>query len=150
MRTVAQRVSEARVTSDGHTLGAIGPGLLVLVGVAVSDTPDDAAWLARKLVELRIFADDEGRMNRSLLDTGGDLLVVSQFTLFASTRKGARPSFNEAARPAEAIPLYETFLRECERARGRPAACGRFGADMQVSLINDGPVTLLLDSKVRE
>ncbi len=150
MRAVAQRVSEAKVTSEGRTLGAIGPGLLVLVGIASGDTLEDAAWLARKLVELRIFADTEDRMNRSLLDIGGGLLVVSQFTLFASTRKGTRPSFNDAAPPAAAIPLYERFLRDCEARLGAPVARGEFGAAMQVSLVNDGPVTILLDSKTRE
>ena len=156
MRAVVQRVSSARVTVAGDICGEIGPGLLVLLGIAGDDTESDGAWLAEKIAALRIFSDADGpavpadRMNRSVRDTGGGVLVVSQFTLIASTRKGTRPSFHRAARPEAAIPLYETFLRQVETALGRPPACGRFGAMMQVSLVNDGPVTVILDSKTRE
>lgn len=150
MRAVIQRVSEARVKIEGAVVGEIGPGLLVLLGVAQPDTDDDARWLAEKICALRIFADPAGHMNLSVRDTAGGLLVVSQFTLFASTRKGARPSFNDAAKPDIAIPLYEAFLRHASTALGRPVAAGRFGATMAVSLVNDGPVTLIVDSRQRE
>ncbi|HZP58764.1 MAG TPA: D-aminoacyl-tRNA deacylase [Opitutaceae bacterium] len=156
MRAVVQRVASASVTIDGELCGKIGPGLLVLLGIAEDDTEADGAWLAKKIAALRIFPDasPEGdapdRMNRSVTDIGGGVLVISQFTLFASTRKGTRPSFHRAARPEIAIPLYETFLRQIETELGRPPASGRFGAMMQVALVNDGPVTLLLDSKTRE
>lgn len=150
MRVVVQRVSHARVTVAGEITGEIGRGLLVLLGVGPQDTEDDAEWLANKLVALRIFEDDAGRMNLSVADIGGSVLVVSQFTLFASTRKGTRPSFNDAAKPELAIPLYEAFNRFTAAALGRPVATGRFGAMMDVSLHNDGPVTLWIDSKVRE
>lgn len=150
MRVVVQRVSSARVGIGGRVAGEIGPGLLVLLGIAREDTAADVAWLARKVVELRVFPDEAGRMNRALREFGGGLLVVSQFTLFASTRKGTRPSFNDAAPPDVAIPLYEAFLRECEILTGRPVARGEFGAEMAVSLVNDGPVTLVIDSRLRE
>ena len=150
MRAVIQRVSEARVKIAGDTVGEIGPGLLVLLGVATADTAADALWLAEKICALRIFSDAEGKMNLSVRDTAGGLLVVSQFTLIASTRKGTRPSFNDAARPEVAIPLYEKFLHLSATALGRPIACGQFGADMKVSLVNDGPVTLIIDSRQRE
>lgn len=150
MRAVVQRVSSARVSIAGEVSGEIGTGLLVLLGVAQGDTEADAQWLAEKIAALRIFEDDAGKMNRSLVDAGGGLLVVSQFTLFASTRKGTRPSFNDAAKPDLAIPLYETFLRLAEGATGRPVATGRFGAMMDVALVNDGPVTLIIDSRTRE
>ncbi len=150
MRAVVQRVREAQVTVAGRTTGEIGPGLLVFLGIAKEDTEEDVAWLPRKIVDLRIFADDEGRMNRSLRDAAGGALVVSQFTLFASTRKGTRPSFNDAASPVTAIPLYEAFLRELETALARPVARGEFGAGMQIGLVNDGPVTLMIDSRRRE
>lgn len=150
MRVVLQRVSSAQVTVDGATVGEIGPGLLLLLGVGHTDTEDDARWLAEKVTALRIFEDDAGKMNRSVVDTAGGILVVSQFTLLASTRKGTRPSFNDAARPETAIPLYERFVACATSALGRPIATGRFGAMMQVSLVNDGPVTLVLDSKLRE
>ena len=146
MRLVVQRVSEARVTIGGAVRGQIGPGLLVLAGIAPTDTPADAARLARKLVALRILADDEGRMNRAVLDTGGGVLLISQFTLLADTRKGNRPSYLGAAPGEVAIPLYEQLIREVEAALGRPIQTGEFGADMQVSLVNDGPVTLILES----
>ena len=150
MRAVIQRVSSARVTIAGEITGAIERGLLVLLGVAQGDTEADAQWLAEKIVALRIFEDDAGKMNRSVVDAGGGVLVVSQFTLFASTRKGTRPSFNDAAKPEIAIPLYEAFNRFAGAALGRPVATGRFAAKMDVALVNDGPVTLIIDSKVRE
>jgi D-tyrosyl-tRNA(Tyr) deacylase len=146
MRAVIQRVSEASVTIAGKPTGAIKTGLLVLVGIHPRDTAKDIAWLSGKIVRLRIFPDDEGIMNRSVRECGGDLLVVSQFTLFASTRKGNRPSYIEAAPPAIAIPFYEAFLEQLQRDLGKPVARGQFGADMQVALVNDGPVTIIIDS----
>jgi len=145
MRAVLQRVSRARVVVADETVGAIDRGLLVLLGVAPADTPADAAWLADKTVGLRIFADDEGKMNRSVADVGGGVLVVSQFTLYGDASKGRRPSFVAAAPPEVAVPLYEAFV-EAVRALGVPVATGRFGAMMDVELVNDGPVTLILDS----
>lgn len=150
MRAVVQRVSSARVTVAGEVTGEIGLGLLVLLGIAQGDTEADAQWLAEKIVALRIFEDGAEKMNRSVTDIVGGVLVVSQFTLFASTRKGTRPSFNDAAKPDLAIPLYEAFKRFASAALGRPVATGRFAAMMEVSLVNDGPVTLIIDSKVRE
>lgn len=150
MRVVVQRVSEAAVVIDGQQVGRIGTGLVVLVGVETGDTAADSAWLAGKLAALRIFPDDEGKMNRSVREIGGGLLVVSQFTLHAATAKGNRPGFTRAARPEEAIPLYETFLADLEREAGRRPERGVFGADMKVSLVNDGPVTILIDSRARE
>ncbi len=145
-----QRVSSARVSVAGETTGEIGPGLLVLLGVAQGDTAEDAQWLAEKICALRIFEDADEKMNRSVVDTAGGLLVVSQFTLLASTRKGTRPSFNDAAKPDLAVPLYELFLRLAAAALGRPLATGKFGARMDVALVNAGPVTLVLDSRTRE
>lgn len=150
MRAVIQRVTRADVKIDGKIAGEIGAGLLVLLGVAGGDTAGDGEWLAAKIARLRIFADDAGQMNRSVAESGGGILVVSQFTLIASTRKGTRPSFNDAAKPELARPLYELFLGQIEAALGRGVARGEFGASMQVSLVNDGPVTLVLDSKTRE
>lgn len=150
MRAVVQRVSSAYVTVEGTTVGAVGAGLLVLLGVAQSDTEENAQWLAAKVAALRIFEDNDGKMNRSVVDVGGEMLVVSQFTLLASTRKGTRPSFNDAAKPETAVPLYESFLRHSAAALGKPIATGKFGAMMQVGLINDGPVTLVIDSRLRE
>lgn len=150
MRAVVQRVTEASVTIGGIIRGSIGPGLLVLLGVEPADTPEDIAWLSGKLVRLRIFNDDEGLMNRSVQDTGGGILVVSQFTLFASTKKGNRPSYTDAARPEVAVPLYEDFVRQLSADLGRAVATGEFGADMKVALVNDGPVTIWIDSKRRE
>lgn len=146
MRLVIQRVRSAEVMVEGAVTGRIGAGLLVLAGFASTDTPDQLAWMARKLVQLRIFSDDAGQMNRSVLDTGGDVLVVSQFTLLADARKGNRPSYVGAAPPAVAEPLYRQFLALVAELLGRPVPTGIFGADMQVSLINDGPVTIVLDS----
>jgi D-tyrosyl-tRNA(Tyr) deacylase len=150
MRAVVQRVREAAVSVGGTTVGAIGEGLLVLCGITASDGDADRDWLARKIVSLRIFNDDNGVMNRSLVEVRGGLLAVSQFTLFASTRKGARPSYSAAAPPEVAAPMFESFVQALERESGRPVATGRFGADMKVSLVNDGPVTLWLDSANRE
>jgi len=148
MRALLQRVTEARVTVDGEVVGAVGPGLLVLLGVGQGDTDADAAWLADRVAGLRIFEDDAGKMNRSLLDTHRAALVVSQFTLHADTRKGRRPSFIGAAPPEEARRLYERFSAELERL-GVHVQLGVFAAQMQVALVNDGPVTLLLDSAER-
>ncbi|MHC4389881.1 MAG: D-aminoacyl-tRNA deacylase [Planctomycetota bacterium] len=145
MRVVVQRVQSASVTVDGEVTGAIGPGLLILLGVTTTDTAAPLEWLARKCANLRIFRDDEGRMNRSLKDTGGEALVVSQFTLYGDARKGNRPSFVTAARPELAEPLYEEFCEALAQELGRPVATGRFGAMMDVALINDGPVTLIID-----
>lgn len=146
MRAVVQRVSRAKVTVESQVTGEIGPGLLVLLGVCEDDTYDDASYLAEKIVSLRIFPDDEGKMNRSLAETGGRMLVVSQFTLFGDCRKGRRPSFIKAARPELADSLYRIFVVEVQ-GRGVQTATGRFQAHMDVELVNDGPVTLLLDSR---
>lgn len=150
MRAVIQRVSDASVTIGGDVVGRIGTGLLVLVGVEAGDTAADADWLAAKVSQMRIFPDDEGKMNRSVVDVAGGLLVISQFTLIASTAKGNRPSFIQAARPEEAVPLYERFLAAAEAATGRRPERGVFAADMQVALVNDGPVTIVIDSRRRE
>jgi D-tyrosyl-tRNA(Tyr) deacylase len=150
MRAVIQRVSSARVTVESEVTGEVGRGLLVLLGVGQTDTEADARWLAVKIAALRIFEDDAGKMNRSVVDVSGGILVVSQFTLFASTRKGTRPSFNDAAKPDLAIPLYEAFNRHAAAALGRPVATGRFAAKMDVALVNDGPVTLIIDTATRE
>jgi len=145
VRVVIQRVAEASVTVDGEVVGAIGPGLVVLAGFLTEDTRAEAAWMAEKVVNLRIFPDAEGRMNRSLLDVGGEVLVVSQFTLYGDARKGRRPSFVRAARPEIAIPLYDGFVEELRAATPGGVQCGRFGAHMDVALVNDGPVTLVID-----
>jgi len=146
MRAVVQRVSRARVVVDQEVVGQIDRGLLVLVGVALGDTVEQARWLADKIVGLRIFPDEEGKMNRGLVDVGGEALVVSQFTLVGDCQKGRRPSFVNAAPPEIAIPLYEEFVLAV-RALGIPTATGRFGAVMQVELTNEGPVTLIVESK---
>jgi D-tyrosyl-tRNA(Tyr) deacylase len=150
MRAVIQRVTSASVTIDEKVVGAIDHGLLVLIGKEEADTAEDIEWLAQKIVNLRIFADEAGVMNRSVLDVAGGILLVSQFTLFASTKKGTRPSWHRAAKPDVAIPLYETMIRRLGELLGRPIQTGRFGAMMQVALVNDGPVTLIVDSKARE
>lgn len=150
MRAIIQRVSQASVQIEEKTSGKIGPGLLILLGIVDGDTEEDAEWLVGKITRMRIFSDNEGKMNKSLEDINGELLVVSQFTLHASTRKGNRPSFIKAARPESAVPLYQTFLQKAETATGQPCACGEFGADMQVSLVNDGPVTIMIDTQLRE
>lgn len=145
MRAVIQRVSRAGVTIDGEIVGKIGPGLLVLLGVTHTDAPADARWLAEKIVGLRVFNDADGKMNLGLTDVGGSVLVVSQFTLYGDAQKGRRPSFVAAARPEQAIPLYEAFVNGI-RALGVLVETGRFGAMMEVDLVNDGPVTLILDA----
>jgi D-aminoacyl-tRNA deacylase len=150
MRAVIQRVSSARVTVGPETTGEIAAGLLVFLGIAPTDTDVDAQWLAEKICALRIFEDAEGRMNRAVKEIEGGILVVSQFTLLASVRKGTRPSFNDAAIPEIAIPLYEAFNRFASAGLGRAVATGRFAAMMQVALVNDGPVTLVIDTKNRE
>ena len=150
MRVVVQRVSSASVSVAGVERAAIARGLLVLVGVEEADDAGDAEWLAGKLARLRIFPDEQGLMNRSLIDLGLTALVVSQFTLFAETAKGNRPSFVRAARPPHAVPLYEGFVARLAVHLGRAVPTGEFGADMQVALINDGPVTIVIDSKRRE
>lgn len=150
MRTVIQRVSAASVTIGGEIKGQIGRGLLVLLGVEEADTAEDIEWLSGKIVRLRIFSDHEGLMNRSVQDIGGGILLISQFTLFASTKKGNRPSYLRSARPEVAIPLYEQFKTRLALDLGKVIAAGEFGADMQVSLVNDGPVTIFIDSKARE
>jgi len=144
MRVVLQRVARARVTVEGQVTGETGRGLLLLAGFTEGDAEDALAWMADKVVGLRIFPDDEGKMNRSVQEVGGGLLVVSQFTLYGDARKGRRPSFVDAARPEVAIPLYERFV-ELLRATGLPVGTGRFGAMMEVELVNDGPVTLILE-----
>ena len=147
MRVVIQRVSEAAVKIDGTIVGEISKGLLILLGIAQEDTEQDALYLLQKLINLRIFSDADGKMNLSVQDCGGGLLVVSQFTLYADTKKGNRPSYIRASRPEQAIPLYEFFLRELQKQFQGPIQTGQFGADMKVSLINDGPVTIIIDSR---
>ncbi|MBO5705970.1 MAG: D-tyrosyl-tRNA(Tyr) deacylase [Bacteroidaceae bacterium] len=147
MRTVIQRVTSASVSIGGEVVGEIGKGVMLLLGITPEDTQQDADWLVGKVSRLRIFDDANGVMNLSLLDIGGEALVVSQFTLMASYKKGNRPSYIHAAPPAVAIPLYEYFVAQLQQALGRPVPTGRFGADMQVSLTNDGPVTIVMDSK---
>ena len=150
MRIVIQRVRQASVSIEGEVVGQIGHGLLLRLGIEDRDTAADIEWLVNKVVQMRIFDDSNGVMNCSLLDVGGRALVVSQFTLMASTKKGNRPSYIRAARPEVAIPLYEAFVAQLSSALPHPVATGRFGADMQVSLVNDGPVTILMDSQNRE
>lgn len=150
MRAVIQRVLHASVSIDGHLTSSIGPGLLVLLGVEEGDATADIDWLSGKIARMRIFPDTEGKMNRSVLDSGGELLIVSQFTLHASTKKGNRPSFLRAAHPSQSEPLYVEFCESTERQIGKPCGRGVFGADMQISLINDGPITILLDSRSPE
>lgn len=150
MRAVIQRVTHASVTIDGTVKSDIGQGLLILLGICEEDTPDDAEWLVKKAVNLRVFDDDKGVMNRSVMDMGGEALVVSQFTLFASYKKGNRPSWFKAASHEVSVPLYETFCKRLSEAMGRPCGTGEFGANMQVSLVNDGPVTICMDTKNKE
>jgi D-tyrosyl-tRNA(Tyr) deacylase len=149
MRVVVQRVTSASVEVDGEAVGVIGPGLLVLAGFEEHDGEKDLAWVSGKLSRLRIFDDAAGVMNRSVVDTGGDVLAVSQFTLFASVRKGNRPSWSHAAAPDISRPLFDRFVRQLETDIGRPVPTGVFGADMMVRLVNDGPVTLFIDSAER-
>ena len=150
MRLVIQRVSEASVTINNSVVGKINTGFLVLLGIETADSSEDCDWLIQKLVNMRIFGDNEGKMNLSLLDIDGELLIVSQFTLHASTKKGNRPGFIQAARPEQAIPLYEEFKQKAAEACGKQIQSGEFGADMKVALVNDGPVTIIMDSKNRE
>src|SRR3990172_9181371 len=144
MRAVIQRVAEAKVTIAGNVKGAIGPGMLVLLAVEDADTAEDIEWLSGKIVRLRIFNDDSGVMNRSVQEFGGDILLISQFTLFASTKKGNRPSYTRAARPEIAVPLYEKFIARLTQDLGKPIQTGEFGAHMDVHLTNDGPVTIIM------
>lgn len=150
MRAVLQRVSQANVSIAGLIKGQIARGLLVLLAVEEADTPEDIEWLSGKIVRLRIFPNDQGLMNRSVQDINGEILLISQFTLFASTKKGNRPSYLRSAKPDVAIPIYEQFKVRLAQDLGKPVATGEFGADMQVSLVNDGPVTISMDSKARE
>jgi D-tyrosyl-tRNA(Tyr) deacylase len=150
VRAVIQRVSQGSVSISGATRSSIGPGLVVLLALEETDTAEDIEWLSGKIVRLRIFSDVAGLMNLSVQEVNGEILVVSQFTLFASTKKGNRPSYSRSARPEVAVPLYEQFLRRLGQDLGRAVQAGEFGADMQVSLVNDGPVTIIIDSKGRE
>lgn len=150
MRIILQRVAQAAVSIAGKPHAAIGPGLLIFVGVETNDSAEDATWLTTKIARMRIFADSAGKMNLSLLETTGEALVVSQFTLHAATKKGTRPSFLRAAQPPISQPLFEAFCAALAGEIGKPVARGVFGADMQISLVNDGPVTIIIDSKNRE
>lgn len=150
MKVVLQRVSRAGVTVDGNVISQINNGVLILLGITEGDANSDVEWLVRKIANLRIFSDTNGSMNYSLLDVKGDAIVVSQFTLYAATKKGNRPSYIKAAKPELAIPLYESFVLELEKALGRKVGTGIFGADMKVDLLNDGPVTIVLDTHNKE
>src|SRR5947207_5478593 len=150
MRVLLQRVSEASVTADGQVSDAIGAGLLLLIGVTEGDSSDDREWLVHKIANLRIFDDHSGVMNKSIIDANGDILAVSQFTLYASTRKGMRPSWSTAARPEIAQPIFNAFVAALSATLAKPIATGVFGAHMRVALVNDGPVTIWLDSRTRE
>ena len=150
MRVVIQRVKEAKVTINGCLKSQIQGGMLILLGIEEADGQEDIEWLCKKILALRIFDDADGVMNRSILDAGGDIIVVSQFTLYASTKKGNWPSYIRAARPETAIPLYEAFCRHLTTLLGKPIGTGEFGADMKVSLLNDGPVTICIDTKNKE
>lgn len=150
MRAVVQRVSKASVTVDGEVISKIDNGLLILLGIEDVDEQEDLEWLSRKIINLRIFNDSEGVMNKSLVENGGNAIVVSQFTLHASIKKGNRPSYIKAAKPIVAIPLYERFVTQMERDLGQKVGTGIFGADMKVELINDGPVTIVIDTKNKE
>jgi D-tyrosyl-tRNA(Tyr) deacylase len=150
VRAVIQRVSEASVVVEDEKVANIQQGLLVLLGIEIEDTKEDADWLANKISALRIFSDSEGKMNNSILDVDGDVIVVSQFTLHAKTKKGNRPSYIKSARPGQAIPLYDQFKNELSIVIGKQVQSGEFGADMKVSLVNDGPVTIIIDSKNKE
>jgi len=150
MRAVIQRVSEADCTVDGRVTGAIGPGLVVLLGVEDMDTIEDLEWLAQKIIGMRIFGDENGLMNKALGAIDGDILLISQFTLFASTKKGSRPGFTRAARPEKAVPLYEAMIRQLAVLSGKQIQTGIFGADMKIRLLNDGPVTIVIDTRNKE
>jgi D-tyrosyl-tRNA(Tyr) deacylase len=147
MKTVIQRVTNASVTIENKTVASIRGGLLILLGIINEDTHEDIIWMSNKISNLRIFNDDDGVMNKSLLDADGEVIVVSQFTLHANTRKGNRPSYIKAAKPDIAIPLYESFMKQLEMDLGKKVQSGKFGADMKVALLNDGPVTIIIDSK---
>ena len=150
MRAVIQRVSEASCKVDGKITGQIGIGFMVLLGVEDADTDEDLQWLAQKITGLRVFGDDNSLMNKALADVNGNILLISQFTLFAQTKKGNRPSFIRAAKPDKAIPMYQQMIKTLETITGKKVATGIFGADMKVSLVNDGPVTITIDTKNRE
>lgn len=150
MRAVIQRVSEAACRIGGEVSGAIGPGFLVLLGIEDADTLEDLDWLAGKIINMRVFEDEQGLMNKALADINGNILLISQFTLFASTRKGNRPGFTRAAKPDLAIPLYEAMIRRLSQLLNKPIQTGIFGADMKISLVNDGPVTITIDTKNKE
>ena len=150
MRVVIQRVSEASVTVDGQVVGAIQEGLMVLLGIHNEDTEEDIQWTANKLVQLRIFDDADGVMNLSIQEIGGSILLISQFTLYAATKKGNRPSYITAAKPEIAVPIYEQMILQLSKDLGKPIATGQFGADMKVSILNNGPVTIIIDSKNKE
>lgn len=150
MRIVIQRVSEASVTIDGNVRSSIGLGFMILLGIEVEDNKEDADWLCRKVAGLRIFSDDEGLMNKDLKDIDGEVLLISQFTLKASYKKGNRPSFIKAARPEQAVPLYEYFVKQLSALIGKQVATGTFGVDMKVAIVNDGPVTIIMDTKNKE
>jgi D-tyrosyl-tRNA(Tyr) deacylase len=150
MRAVIQRVLQASCKVDGAITGEIGPGFLVLIGIEDADTEDDLKWLAQKITSLRVFGDENGLMNKALPDIGGSILLVSQFTLFAQTKKGNRPSFIKAARPDRAIPMYEQMIKMLDSITGKKTATGVFGADMKISLVNDGPVTIIMDTKDKD
>ena len=150
MKAVIQRVSRSSVTIEGEKVAEINLGLMVLLGIINEDTQEDIIWLSRKIANLRIFGDENGVMNKSILDTDGDAIVVSQFTLHASTKKGNRPSYIKAAKPDVAIPIYESFVKQFEQDLGKKVQTGEFGADMKVELLNDGPVTIIIDTKQKE
>lgn len=150
MRAVIQRVMDASVTIGGEMTASIGPGFLILLGIETEDTTEDAEWLCKKIATLRVFSDEAGLMNKDLKDIDGEILLVSQFTLHASYKKGNRPSFIKAARPEQAIPLYEYCIKQLGELTSKPIATGTFGADMKVALVNDGPVTILMDTKNKE
>ena len=150
MRAIIQRVSEASCTVERKVTGSIGNGFLVLLGIEDADTLEDIEWLSAKIINMRVFGDENGLMNKSLSDMNGNILLISQFTLFASTKKGNRPGFTRAARPEKAIPLYEAMIRQLAISLGKPIQTGIFGADMKISLTNDGPVTLIIDTKNKE
>ena len=150
MRGVIQRVTQASCTVDGSVTGAVDAGFVVLLGIEDSDTSEDLDWLAQKIVAMRVFGDENGMMNKALADVNGDILLISQFTLFAATKKGNRPGFTRAARPDKAIPLYEEMIRRLSALTGSTIKTGIFGADMKVSLVNDGPVTIIIDTKNKE
>lgn len=150
MRVVIQRTAHASVTIDGICASSIGKGLMILVGIEEADGKEDIEWLCKKILNLRIFDDEQGIMNKSILDINGEILLISQFTLHASTKKGNRPSYIKAARPETAIPLYELFCKELSNGLGKEIGTGRFGADMKVELLNDGPVTICMDTKTKE